>query len=267
MNKISQIKIPTLLAIFLISLFITSGFFFTGNSRSRFDNSPALPPKDVRISNISESSFTVSWTTDTQTQSSLVWGKEGKLTNTLEVSKENSFTHWITINGLNPLTGYSFKIINGNSRYDNRGIPWHVTTGGDLATRSRNMVFGKVATANNLVLKDVLVYVTVTGSSLLSTTTNKTGSFEVDISQARRSDLTVWQEVNKDSQLEFYVNAGPFGIASVVSYPTTSKPLPVIVIGESRSHKNVYPFSDTYLPSSQILLPGNLILHPGINNY
>lgn len=77
---IKKSKIPTILAIVILLAGTFAGVFYL-NFRQVFKigASTSAQPKDVRISNISDNSATISWTTDSQTSDFLSWGvTEGK---------------------------------------------------------------------------------------------------------------------------------------------------------------------------------------------
>ena len=259
----NEIKIPTVLGVFLLLMGIISGLLLINNNQLlSTEASTKAVPKDVRISNITDSSFTVSWATDNQTDGRLLWGKGKSINKQTQISSPKGFTHWVTVNDLTPLTTYIFKIENNNI-HDNNGIPWQVTTGTKLDNISSFTISGKVVTANGLEVNNALVYTTVSGSSLLSTTTNQKGNFSLDISKARNSSLDSFQGVDDNSMLEIFVTAGPFGISSVVSNSTSSQPLPVIVLGKNYSYKKTETYETAETPYSEIILQDDLILKPG----
>jgi hypothetical protein len=263
MENIYNIKIPTFFGVTMLSVIIASCFMIFGGVKLQNSNRLLYPPKDLRVSNITDSSFTVSWTTDLQTASNLHWGQKSP-NRIIEVSSEKKFTHWITVDSLSPNTEYIFLIENGNETHDNGGVAWRVATANKLDKRTVNIIFGKVTTANKLLLKDALVYLTVSGSNLLSTVTDASGNFNIDIAGARSNNLLGWHTIDENSTLEIHVNSGPFGVASLIASPLTAKPLPLIILGESQIYK-IPMSSQSLMPFSEIIMPDGSNLYPGNN--
>lgn len=252
--------IPTIIGIIVLVLGISTGVLLVrGSQIFRLGAAPEVSPKDVRITNISDSAFTVSWVTDKETSGFIKWGanESGLDKNELTGSQTQSFTHTSTISGLTPETSYFFKINSGGSDFDNSGIPWQVKSGPTLAfIRSENLVSGEVLTASGNAASGALVYLTLGGSSPLSTITSESGSWVIPVFSARTQDLTSYIPINETSTLvEISVNAGPEGIASAQIYPQSARPVPSIILGQVHDFKSLPPSSSSEIPKASIGLP------------
>src|SRR3989344_115633 len=97
-------------------------------------------PKEVKISNISDGSLVVSWTTDKATSGFVQYGESGAeadLVATDDRDQERGsiseyFTHLITVRGLKPETAYVFRVGSGKNLYSLGNSPYQVTTGSKL---------------------------------------------------------------------------------------------------------------------------------------
>ena len=106
-------KIPTIIGIFILVFGLAAGVLLVRNQNFfRLGASAEFAPKDVRISNITDSSATVSWITDKETSGFVKWGEgQDSLDKTeLDELASQSFTHTLTLRNLTPQTTYSFKI-------------------------------------------------------------------------------------------------------------------------------------------------------------
>ncbi len=253
-------KIPTIIGIVVLVLGIATGVLLVrGSQFFRLGAAPEVSPKDVRITNISDSAFTVSWVTDKETSGFIKWGESQSALdkNELGPSQTQSTTHTSTISGLIPETSYFFKINSGGSDFDANGIPWQVKSGPTLAfVRSENLISGEVLTASGNPAGGALVYLTVGGGSPLSTITSESGSWVIPIFSARTQDLANYVPINETSTLlEISVNAGPDGVASAQIYPQSARPVPSIILGQVHDFKSLPPSSSSEIPRASIGLP------------
>src|SRR3989338_1032939 len=100
-------SIPTILAVAILLVGIADGVIFIRNKQI-FDIYALneASPKNVRVTNIKDSSFTISWTTERKTSGFVRWGKTEPFLNrtSLNPSKKSSHTHFINVEGLSPKT-------------------------------------------------------------------------------------------------------------------------------------------------------------------
>jgi len=258
MKKIS--KIPTLIGIIFLIFGIAAGIYFINSQQIfRLKASPEAAPKDVRISNITDSSFTVSWVSDKSTTGFIKWGNsQGSLDSTeLDEMETESITHTTTVRGLQPQGGYYFDIYSDGSRFDNGGIPWQVNLTPSLASSGKSeLISGRILDSVGNAVKNALVFVTLDGGSPLSTTTSPTGGWVISITSALTNDLSSYVEIDDDQTLiEISVNAGLQGVSSAQIYPVSAKPVPDITLGEVYDFKNSQPSQEGNLPQSNINIP------------
>lgn len=87
-------------------------------------------PKQVRVTNVHSRGFTVSWLTDNQTSGSVLNGS----TETQD-TRVDSYTHYVDVLNLNPLTPYTIKIKSGPDTYGYttlNGGTWEKSLSGGL---------------------------------------------------------------------------------------------------------------------------------------
>lgn len=252
--------IPTILGILVLIIGVAAGILLVESRRVfRLGAEPEISPKNVRVTNVSDTSFTVSWTTDKQTQGFVRWGEGAKSLEKIAVDSEDiaSFTHSVDLENLAPLTAYYLQINSGGVDFDNSGIPWQVKTGAKIFTAPpSSIIFGTILTPATLPAKNVLVYVSVGGGSPLSTLTTDDGSWTIPISAARTQSLDAYLPIDETSTLvEISVQAGPLGIASAQIYPAAARPVPPITVGQVHDFKNLPPLKTGEIPESSVGLP------------
>lgn len=253
-------KIPTIIGIIILALGLVSGVLLIENQQLfRLGAEPNINPKDIRISNISDSSLTITWTTDKSVQGFLLWGNSQNSTNKTAFSTTGleNFIHSVTLTSLSPETSYHFKINSGGFEFDNDGIAWQIKTAPTLTSPTESsLIFGTILTSSGTPAKKVLVSVTVSGSSPLSTLTSAEGSWVVPISSARTQDLTSYTPLDqKQSLIEISIQAGPQGIALAQIYPESARPTPDITLGETYNFKAISPQIEGEIPEADVDFP------------
>lgn len=257
---IKKKNIPTILGLVILVIGTFAGVFFLGAKQIfRIGADSSVSPKDIRASNISDTGATISWTTDKPTTDFIVWG-EGK-SSVSQVLKEDQsdqkfFTHSINLSGLKPNTTYFYKINSEGNEFDNKGIPWELTTGAPLNESTFPIVMsGSVINATGVQVKRALVYANVSGY-LLSTLTSDSGTFVFQLGSARNQDLQSYVSIDPaQTTVELSVQAGADGDASATIFPQSGNPVPPMVLGQVYDFRNLQPSAITNVPNANLNLP------------
>lgn len=256
MNKI---QIPTIIALLFLIAGVAAGVLSVQTEQVDEISASGNPtPKNVRVSNISGFSASISWTTDAKTNGFVVWDDDEALgRKTVNQNGNKGHAHHLAINDLNPSRKYYFEIISAGKRSDNNGIPWQFKTGPTLpAPKSSRFASGKVLSTTGHPVENALVYLSVGGSSLLSTTTGEGGSWLIPISNARDTNLTSYKTINKNSLVEISVFAGTvYGNASAQVYPHSANSMPPIILGSFHDFKSLSSSGEGSVPSADLDLP------------
>ena len=252
-------KIPTIIVLAILILGVVIGVFLVRNRQLfRLDASGEEAPKDIRVTNISDSTLTISWTTDAETAGTVEWGdSEGYLARTTPSETGTANIHSATITGLEPDTAYFYKIDSAGEVFDNNGIPWQSRTAVSVPAPSQPIVIsGTIQDAQGNPVENALVYVTAGGGTSLSTLSSSEGNWVVAVSNARTQDLGAFVDIDESRTLaEISVQAGAKGTASALIYPASAKPAPPIVLGQSHDFKNLPPSIESGVPQAQLEVP------------
>lgn len=252
-------QFPTIIGIVLLVVGVAAGVFLIQNQQIfRLGAAPESEPKNVRITNVTGHSFTVSWVTDRQTNGFIKYGEGNSFNQTdLDEITGQSFLHYLTVKGLAPQTTYGFLINSGGDDYDNNGTPWQVSTGPELPQpTSTNIISGNVLTASGEPAKNVIVYVTAGSASPLSVYTSENGSWLLNLAQARSQNVSSYASINnQNTLLEISVQAADRGVSSAQVYPQSAKPVPPMTLGEVHDFKNLPPSDTDEIPEASLDLP------------
>ena len=152
-------------------------------------------PVDLAIGNISDQSFSVSWTTAEQVAGGVFLGtRRINDVRDLKTKLSESTTHLVTVDGLEQAKGYEFRVESGGEEYDSQGRPFAVTTaaslGGSLPVS--DVAQGIVKTGGGAGAGGTIVYAQLPGGQLLSSMTADSGNWVMPLSTSRTADLSGW---------------------------------------------------------------------------
>lgn len=254
--------IPTILGIIILLAGIFAGVFALRNAQIfKIGASTDTSPKDIRISNITDNSATISWTTDKETSGFVAWGAAQGDTNKVaeeDLSSQKYFSHSISLSGLSANTNYFYKINSDGTNFDNGGIPWQFTTGVTLdASKNFILLSGNVISATGNPEVKSLVYASV-GGYLLSTLTSNDGNFVFQLGSTRTPDLTNYAQIDlKSTLIQISVVAPPDGVTSAQIFPQSGNPTPTIVIGQVYDFRSSPANNQGGVPNANLSLPQN----------
>ncbi len=235
-------RIPTILGILIIGLSLGATVFLFNNARNFFGRATAdATPQEVKITNIADTSFSVSFVTSGDVSGTVNFGEDSSLGNIATDDRdqiagktEQYKTHHITLRYLKPNIRYYFKIISGDSTFDNNGEAYVVTTAPQLApsTTPAQPVYGTVLKADGTPASGVIVYLNLTNSVTLSTLVKSSGNWLVTLNTARTADLSRFVNPKSSDRLEIFVQ-GVEGTSQVITTVNNAAPVPQITLGKN----------------------------------
>lgn len=248
MRKIK--KVPTIIAIIVLVVGTAIGVVLVQSRQIfRLGASPDIAPQDIRVSNITEGSFTLSWTTDKETVGAVLWGENQSTSQVaLPPTTDPSTIHWVTVENLTAGKTYYYKIKSDNQEFDNSGIAWNQKTATEQAGGSQ-VLSGSVVTASGQPASNVVVYISAGGIDPVSALTSSAGNWVIPVPGNNLSQTS--------PLLEILVQAGANGSASARIFPGAANPTPTITLGQTHDFRNQPVNQDTTLPQASLELPEN----------
>ncbi|HRJ40527.1 MAG TPA: trypsin-like serine protease [Caldilineaceae bacterium] len=163
---------------------------------------PAAPSiSDLRVSNIRDTSFSVSWLTENETTGDVVLASsQARLPAGLGQRVTATGTaHLVTLTDLLPETTYYFHVESGGLVDDNRGNFYTVTTGPTLVLPDSDNIYGAIVEPVRTSVDSCIVYVQILASvtlggraepsALLSVLTDSNGQWGLNLGNARTPEL------------------------------------------------------------------------------
>lgn len=251
-------KIPTFAGLIVLIVGLVIGVFIVQNQQIfQSGASGEAAPKDIRITNVSDSSFTVSWVTQKETSGFLKWGENSTLGRTQnETSSEKSLTHSVVLDSLKPQARYYFKINSDGEDFDNSGSVWSTETGPKISgSPSTTILSGSLVDGVGKPVKNALVYLTISGAQSLSTQTSGSGAWLIPVAGIRTENLGGIFVVSDTTEVSIFTNSGPFGVSTAQSVVKNTKPAPAMVLGKVHDFRNIENTGDNGISEASINLP------------
>lgn len=279
-KSIWEKRIPTLLGMFLISIgIVVTTLLVRQGGLLPIKATPIPDPKDIRISNITDNSFNVSYFTDENTTGLINYGNNPSLGQSMLDDKDqlsgsvgNHRIHNITVKNIEPEKKYYFSITSNGKTYTNNGKPFEITTGKKITKNliDQSPISGKVIVMTGVAPKEAIVYLTTQNAQVISTMVKADGTFKLNLNSLRNSSLNSYYKIEDGAILKILVvgdglksnvtlskeNINPvpnITLSNDYDYTTTTVP-----ISPSSTNTNTFPEfkgSATELETPQILIP------------
>lgn len=233
-------RIPTLLGIFLITLGIgiTSYLVKTGTILISIAG-PSEAPENIRISNISDTSFTVSYTTEENVIGSVNFEKDKNLGQAAldDRDKEGSLKehkiHYITVKNLKPSTNYYFSITSGSKDFLQKEEPFVVKTAPAIegSVSLKKTIKGKVVLLNGDIPKEAIVYLISDNSQTLSDLARADGSYSLSLNSLKTEDLASYFTISDETVFRILILGENSLISNIKFSGSETKEIPAITLG------------------------------------
>ena len=201
-------------------------------------------PIDLAIANISDQSFSVSWTTAEKVTGRVLLGT--RWINDVRDSQaemSESTTHFVTVDGLAAANGYEFRVESGGRQYDSQGKQFSVTTAASLvgslpaADVAQGIVKaggGTGAAAPSDGAAGAIVYAQLPGGQLLSALSAESGNWVIPLSTSRIADLSSWLSYDRTATVyTIRADGAAAGKATATVITGIDQPVPPIVLGQN----------------------------------
>lgn len=247
MRDIWARRIPTLLGIFLISIGIgITTFLVNQGTIFRIGAAPSNTPKNINITNISQTSFTVSWLTDEKVIGSINFGETKELGQTAlderdQLSKDLQVynMHSVTIQNLSPSTNYYFSITSGADAFLNNGEVFAVKTGEEISENPPDQIplSGKVITAEGGPPTEGILYLSIDGAQKTSILLKSDGTYLLPLNSLRDGAFSSYFPLSEKNLLNIEVFGNNLVATAKVNINQID-PVPLITLSQN------YDFSE-----------------------
>jgi len=243
-------RFPTLLGLFFLAVLF---FLVYLVDKSQIISSRAgsdISPVAVRVTNVTDRSFTVSWTTSVLATGFVRLFDRGDEKIFADLRRETGGnilrweTHYVMIDNLKAETEYQFLINSGGKdfRDEEKGAKFKVKTAKIFsgAPPEAKLAFGRVVDRQGLPVGGAIVYLDIPGVAPLSSLSSSLGNWMVPLAFAFDPGLAYPADYREGELVEEIVaEAGSLGNAKAVNYTANNKPVREIILGESLDFTNM----------------------------
>lgn len=246
-------RIPTLLSILLIGISIVITSVLVKNRVifvTRADITQT--PQDVKITNISDNSFTISYTTESENIASVSFGTDNSLGQTALDDRDQKGgirphkIHNFILQNLKPKTKYFFTIVSGDYTFLNNDVPYEITTAPipQITPTPKAPITGKIVLPDGESPKEALVYANIDKAQEISSLAKTDGTYLLPLSFLLE-DLSSPITLDANAVIKMVITNGSLKSNVLLSARQTN-PVPVITLS------NDYDFTQkTELTSSK----------------
>jgi len=241
-------QIPTILGLSILVVALVAGLLFFSSGTGVFAPraTPQTTPKSIKLSNVTDSSFTVSFLTDESTAGFVKYGTETDSLGSQASDDRDQLSgsvgtfplHHITIRGLQPNTTYYYSLGTGSqASFDNQGQPFTVKTAQRAgAPSAAKTIYGNILNENGGPAEGSIVYISVDGVGEMSSLVKGSGSWAVPLSNARVSDGSTYAEISDETTLTLRAQ-GPKAQqkSELTTTVSQAQPVPPITFGQDPS--------------------------------
>lgn len=252
--------------IIIFGLFITI-FLAKGETIFEIIAGPGQDPKNIQITNITDTSFSLSYITEGKVIGTLKYGKTQDSLDKIALDDRdqlnqsvNSYkTHSITVRDLEANTAYYFSITSGDEEFLNNSKFFEVETGNliELNPSFQKPISGRVITSSGQAPEEGLVFVNINGAAKLSTQLKNNGTYVIPLNNLRDESLNNSFKINENTTINIEVISEKL-FSSVNVFPNQISPVPVIILSDNHN------FSSQNLTSAIQKLPNDENVSPSI---
>jgi len=248
--KFTKIHFPTALGLFILLAGVGVAIFLikTRTSPTRIGADESLVPNQVRITNVTDTGFSVSFVTAKATTGLVKYGTEENSLKQTALDDRDQLSgeagafevHHVTVKNLKSSSKYYFKIESGGKQFDNQGRAFEVTTGATLGDPpAADPVYGTILSPTGTPVEGVVVYLNVPNGAPLSALARTNGNWALSLSTARSADLGSYLTYDTQAMIvNILVQGGKQGTAPAITTTANDSPVPDITLGQSHDFRS-----------------------------
>lgn len=234
-------RIPTFFVIlFMFGVIMPTISLIKRDSNFRGLAGTDTTPKNLNITNVNSSSFTISFTTNTKTKALAVFSYSNNLTQLILDDRDkgsgiqkNYYSHFITIPNLNEKGKYTFKLLINNKEYvDPEFIGQTAPKIRIPSSIGQNPIFGKILLPNGQPASEALVLAKFQNTQLLSSISDEGGVYSFSLDDIRTANLQNFGFLKNKDKVEIKIFLNDLSSTIKTTYANSSD-LPIVTLGKN----------------------------------
>lgn len=234
-------RIPTMLGLILVILIVAGVIsLFEWYAKKPTTASESVVPAFSAVTNVSDTAFTVVWTTTTPATGAITILSPKHSPSSFFDDRDTtgklktSLTHSVTIRSLTPITSYTFQILSNGKPFTQNGKPYSVTTASSIPGNGTGLepAYGTIQDVQSSPVAGAIVLVTLEQGQTLSTITSPSGTWLLSLGFTRNTTLTKYLDgTNRiiESIRVLYNNQETDAITDTLN----DAPVPTMILGKT----------------------------------
>lgn len=248
----NQRKIPTFLGLLLVigAVFLFS-IAFERISPLLSRAHPSAEPQNITFTNITDTSFTATWTTQSPATGAVLI--DGAGTGTAYDQRDESqpgegaspvlgaYTqHSVIVRNLEPQKTYGVRILSNRTLYQEGLAPYNITTAPVISGDGTLLepVYGTVAYEDGKPATGAIVYVEPEGGQVLSSIVTESGTWVIPLNMARTADLSAFLP-QEERITETIIVRSDQGESIAITDTLNDNPVPSMTIGKEYDYRKI----------------------------
>lgn len=241
----SKKQIPTVLGLLVLFVALISGVLLFGQGTGVFAPraTPETSPQNIRITNVTDKTFTISFYTSERTIAFVKYGEDPKTLDRQASDDRDQLSgvvkdynlHHITVRGLDPAKTYYYVLGTGSNTFDNEGQPYSLATAAkpNQSPVNNQTVYGNVLDATAAPAEGAVVYLYSEGMGALSSLVKASGSWGISLSNAFNAEKTAYLPLENDSLVDIKAQGTqPNLLASWQGMVSAAAPVPDLKLSQ-----------------------------------
>lgn len=228
-------KIPTILGLILLIGGIFGGVFLNNNGTNVVSKASSdCVPKDIKITNITNSSVSIYFTTESNCLTNLSFNNQTIKNGTITDDNQKNKIHYFDIPNLKDNTEYKYEIISDGKNYNDVLYQFKTAQKPTGLTPSSNLAWGRVLTSDLKTASKVIVFVNIPGASPLSALVTSSGNWNISLANSFDESTTNRFIPNKNTTEKIVVVDKEKKTTEIVANTSQNDPVSDIVLGQNQ---------------------------------
>lgn len=233
-------KIPTLLGIVLLIISLVLGvgvYLFRDTQLEKRRN--FLIPKNIELINISESTATITWQTDSEALGEVILVDPDNSELTFKddrdiKEKKPRTTHFVTLTNLRPQTQYIYRIKNESEIFSNPETQKFSTSQNlEESETALKPLSGAVVDGTLQPVEGALVFLQIAGAAKHGTYTNKQGNFILPVKNLLNEALTNYFKFGDETNASLLITHANLSSTVEFTYPPKNSSFETLPLGRN----------------------------------
>ena len=251
-KKLLDKRIPTLLGMFVLVVALIAGTLLLGEGPGVFAPraTPSTTPKKIKVTNVTDNSFTISFLTDESTPAFVKYGTSASDLKSQSSDDRDQLSgtvgdykmHHITVRGLQQSTQYHYTLGTGSgSSFDNGGVPFTLTTAArNGAPAAAKTIYGSVSNQAGNPAEGAVVYISLAEAGEMSSLVKKSGSWAIPLSNARTKNGSSYAQLtDQDNVILSIQGEMPSETIIFQTIVADAQPVPTLSFGKELPESTV----------------------------